>query len=358
MNAKKAWEATFDAIVDPLAIVDLGFRIVRTNLAHARYAQKDVRTLQGRLCHEVIFNRTAPCEGCPLQEIARSGEPGEAEVVDTLRGRTFRVSAFPKPKAAGGDVDSVVCHYKDVTEEKELQRKLLQNEKMAAVGTLAGGVAHEINNPLGAILAFSQLGLRDCEKGTVLHEFMTEIEDSARRCQRIVMSLLDFSRPSGGERKAVDLHAVVKQAAFLCKTQFGNKGCTLVMELPEVPTVMGDRNQLGQVVVNLLANAYQALDGTGEIRVGTLVTDMHVELYVEDNGPGIPERYVEKVFEPFFTTKPEGKGTGLGLSISYSIVVDHGALIEVDSTPGVGTRFLIRFPRVGAAGQDEPGQGA
>ena len=345
MRAKRAWEATFDAMVDPLAIMNAELCIVRGNLAHAAAADKDVRTVNGQRCYETLFGREQPCVGCPASQTLKTGKAADGEVEDRQRGRIYRVWSFPK--ASDSEGSDVVCHYKDITEERELQRRLLQNDKMAAVGTLAGGVAHEINNPLGAIMAFAQLGLNDCESGTLLHDFLTEIDQSARRCKRIVASLLDFSRPSRGERRPVELSEVCEQAIFLCKTQFGREPATLLTQYDEsVPAILGDRNQIYQVIVNLLSNAYGAMEGkAGKIRVGTRVTpDREIRLFVSDEGTGIEPRYLAKIFEPFFTTKPEGEGTGLGLSITYSIVQDHGGQIEVNSVVGKGTQFELVFP--------------
>ena len=352
MQAKQTWEATFDAIVDPLAIVDRQMRIVRTNLAHAGEAGKDVRRVNGRQCYQVLFDRHDPCCGCPMTETFGTGRAGTGEVADTHGDTVYRVWTFPltnDPLANDPDVefDAAVCHYKDVTEEKELQAKLLQTEKMAAVGTLAGGVAHEINNPLGAIQAFAQLGLTDCAPGTMLHEFLTEIEGNVRRAKKIVDSLLNFSRPSRGERRPVDLARVCDQAIFLCETQHGRGKVKMHKRYAEdLPLVAGDSNQLQQVIVNLVSNAFGALDGLpGEIVVETEATPARVCARVRDTGPGIHPRHQDKIFDPFFTTKAEGKGTGLGLSISYSIIKDHGGTITVESAPGEGACFEVWLPR-------------
>lgn len=358
MRAKRTWEATFDAIGDPLAIVDDRLLIVRTNLALAGVADVDVRRTSGQPCHAVMFGRQAPCDGCPARRALDSGEPQFGEVVDPEHGRVFRMSAFlMQPDVAEGP--QVVCHYKDVTEEKALQRQLRQTEKMVAVGTLAGGVAHEINNPLGAIQAFAQLALLDVEPGSSLHEYLTEIERSTHRCQHIVRSLLDFSRPSragalanaltpgGGERRPVALVDVVERVLFLLNTQYRSRHIAVVREFAEsAPFVVGDSGQLEQVAMNLLGNAFQALEGRGgTVRAAVEVeAGVAVRLLVSDNGPGIDPRHVDQVFEPFFTTKPEGKGTGLGLSITYSIVKDHGATIEVQSQLDEGATFTVSFP--------------
>ena len=350
MRAKRTWEATFDALVDPITIVDDQLNIVRTNVALATTSGVDIRTVSGRHCYDAFLGRSTPCEACPAQTTFKSGEHAEAEVSTHDGEKTFRVWSHPMITNDTEDAGmrQVVCHYKDITEEKDLQAQLLQSEKMAAVGTLAGGVAHEINNPIGAIMAFSQLLMQDAAEGTTLHDFLREIEDSAKRCKKIVASLLNFSRPSRGERRPVDLSKVVEQSLFLLRTQFRRAPVETNAQFHnEIPLVLGDANQLQQVVMNLIANAWQALEdvGGGTIDISAKVSDGEwVDLAVSDTGPGIPERHLDKVFDPFFTTKPEGKGTGLGLSISYGIITDHGGTIEVDSRAGMGTTFTVRLP--------------
>jgi two-component system NtrC family sensor kinase len=350
MRAKRTWEATFDALVDPITIVDDKLQIVRTNVSMANTSGSDIRTISGRHCYDAFLGRTEPCDACPAQKTFVTGEHAESEVSAHNSERIFRVWSHPMSTINTDDAGmrQVVCHYKDITEEKDLQAQLLQSEKMAAVGTLAGGVAHEINNPIGAIMAFSQLLMQDAKEGSTLHDFLGEIEESAKRCKKIVASLLNFSRPSRGERRSVNLAQVVEQSLFLLRTQFKRAQVTTTVEFGEnLPLVVGDANQLQQVVMNLISNAWQALEdvGGGTLDItANLIPDEWVDLVVRDTGPGIPERHLDKVFDPFFTTKAEGKGTGLGLSISYGIIKDHGGTIEVDSQAGVGTTFTVRLP--------------
>ena len=355
VRAKRTWEGTFDAIVDPLAIVDRSFRIVRTNLAHAAVAGRDVRKVNGERCHAVLFGSATPCDGCPVQRTFATLDSAEGEIHDVKRERTYRMWSFPMSSGdqqGRGETrpDQAVCHYKDVTGEKELQRHLLQTEKMAAVGTLSGGVAHEINNPLGAILAFAQLGLQDAAEGSTVFDFLSEIERNALRCKRIVDGLLTFSRPSRGDRCPVRLDEVVGRAVFLCQHQFAKRQVVVTATHADgVPPVIGDANQIEQVLVNLLSNAYGAVPNGGRIHVSTEVRPgERVVLSVEDNGHGISERHLPKIFEPFFTTRPDGKGTGLGLFITYGIVKDHGGTIQVESRVGSGTRFDVTFPWPGS----------
>lgn len=338
---KREWELTFDAIDRPLAIVDLEtFAVRRANSAYAEAAGKPAIELGLRpRCHEYLFDRQSPCPGCPLTQGQLDAE-GTVEVQH--HEKVWVLSAYPM-----GDEPAAVCSYRDVTRERQVTRQLVESEKMVAVGNLAAGVAHEINNPLGGILAFSQLMGREEGRSQKDREALALIEESALRCKRIVESLLKFSRRShDDDRNAIDLARCVEDAVILFRAQLKNHphvklDVRLERELP----VFADQGQLGQVALNLLVNALQALpNGAGTITVETGKVDTHVFFRVSDTGQGIAPESLPRIFEPHFTTKPPGEGTGLGLSIAWGIVADHRGRIEVDSKPGAGARFTTFLP--------------
>jgi two-component system NtrC family sensor kinase len=219
---------------------------------------------------------------------------------------------------------------------------------MAAVGQLAGGVAHEINNPLAGILTFAQLMKRDIGRAYHDLESLQLIEESALRCKRIVESLLQFSRRSHeSDKRPFDLNRCVEDAAFLFRAQLKKSPhATLdVKAETDLPAVIGDTGQLGQVLLNLLQNGLYALEGKqGTLEVTTGRRDTQVFFTVEDTGAGIEPSVLPRIFEPSFTTKPPGQGTGLGLAIAYRIVQDHGGRFEVHSRPGEGSTFTVLLP--------------
>jgi two-component system NtrC family sensor kinase len=267
--------------------------------------------------------------------------PATVEV--PLGNRAFVAHLYPMD-----DEPIAVCHYRDVTDERALTRRLIESEKMIAIGNLAGGVAHEINNPLGGILAFSQLMKRDAQRTPQDLEALELIEESAMRCKRIVESLLKFSRRSKVEdRRAFDLSKCVEDAAVLFRAQIKkHPRARLELDLArDLPPVYGDPAQLGQVVLNLLHNGLQALpDHVGTLAVKTGKRDGHCFFVVTDEGCGIPPENLPRIFEPHFTTKPPGEGTGLGLSIAYRIVEDHGGHFSVDSKVSGGSAFTVTIP--------------
>jgi two-component system NtrC family sensor kinase len=241
---------------------------------------------------------------------------------------------------------------------KEAQAQLIQSEKLAAFGQLGAGIAHEVKNPLAGILGYVQLSLRKTEPDTVLHNNLKIIEKETKRCRTIIDNLLKFARQEKVEVKPLGLNGVVEETAALIDHQLGMHGIRLEKELAQsLPAILGNANQLQQILLNLFLNAQQAMEGTqGKIRITTgVAADGRAEVRISDTGPGIPKEIQARLFEPFFTTKPAGKGTGLGLSVTYGIVKDHNGEILVESEPGHGATFVIRFP---AAREGGNGNGA
>ncbi|MBI2091379.1 MAG: GHKL domain-containing protein [Deltaproteobacteria bacterium] len=346
-RAKQMWQTTFDAIRDPVAIISDGFDIERANLAIARTANLDIKEMIGKKCYRVFAGRTKICDGCPLINALDDNRSLSTKLGNQIHKRDFEASAFPYP---GGEAKSsaAVVHYRDITEERRLQQELIQQEKMAAIGMLAGGVAHEINNPLGGILAFTQLIMRELKDGDPLKADLSEIEHAAVRCKKIVADLLDFSRASSGKEKQwLDVNLLIEKIVPFVKAELKSYNVELQLNLGKnLPSVYGDANRLQQVFLNLLTNACQAMDKGGKLSVTTHGNNMNVNVEVKDTGCGITSDNMFKIFDPFFTTKQPGKGTGLGLSISYRIVKEHDGTIEVESEPGRGSVFTVCLPVV------------
>ncbi len=247
-------------------------------------------------------------------------------------------------------------------ELEEAQTQLLQSEKMSAIGQLAAGVAHELNNPLGGILGYAQIALEKMKKVDAVNpiraelanyeRYLTEIEKQARRCKNIVQNLLRFSRlPRRVEFEMVDINRVITDTATFVEHQMHMNQIDLKLELSSrLPSVSGNAGQLQQVFTNLIINAMHASSPGSEIRIKTQSSPAlgefggAVEVQFVDQGCGIPKENIKKIFEPFFTTKELGKGTGLGLSVSYGIIRDHSGEIRVMSTVGKGSIFTVVIP--------------
>jgi signal transduction histidine kinase len=222
-------------------------------------------------------------------------------------------------------------------------------EKLAALGTLAAGLAHEINNPIGVIASRIELMLAEDEGGSLpprVREDLQVVQRNVQRVARIAQGLLSFAHQSPRDRGPVAVNTVVQETMLLVGRQLARRGADVQVKLePDLPPVVGDAGALQQVVLNLLTNAHEALGAGGAIAVQTQRAPEGpgwIELIVSDSGPGIPGELLGRVFDPFFTTKPHG--TGLGLSVTYGIVRDHGGTIDVRSEPGQGATFVVRLP--------------
>ena len=234
--------------------------------------------------------------------------------------------------------------------QKGMEEKLQESARLASLGELAAGVAHEINNPLTVVLGYSEMALKLKYPG-VISEYIQNIHDQARRAARIVQNLLFCARRSDSQRQYLDLNSVVERALEMMSYDFTLNNIQVSNQLsPEIPKTMVDEHQLIQVLLNILTNAEQATrqaGGKGEIEICTKISGDDIEITVKDNGPGIPSEVLDRIFEPFFTTKEVGQGTGLGLSISYGIIKQHGGEIWADSVEGGDTTFHITLPVVG-----------
>jgi two-component system NtrC family sensor kinase len=247
----------------------------------------------------------------------------------------------------------VITVGEDVTEWRQAQQRLSQSDKLAAIGQLAAGVMHEINNPLATILACAEaLALRSESllpgERSSYEEYLQIIDTEVQRCRRIVDSLLDFSRAKDSAKQPVDVNNVVEQTLFLLKHHDRFRRLTVVRDLgTDLPSVQADSERLIQSFMALMLNAMDAMDARGILTVRTQRNPHRQdEVLIEfiDTGHGIPQDHLPKIFEPFYTTKPQGRGTGLGLSICYGIIQEHRGRIEVESQIGVGSDFKVYLP--------------
>jgi signal transduction histidine kinase len=227
------------------------------------------------------------------------------------------------------------------------QIQLLQNEKMASLGKLAAGVAHQLNNPLGGIMLYSRMIQEECELSDQANEDLTRILRDAERCRDTVKELLVFARQTRQEKQYHDINKSLTRTLFLLEKQVLFQNIQIETRLDaELPQVYGDIQQLNHVFMNIILNAAQAMDGKGKLSISSVLSSDQQNVIIEfaDTGPGIPEDVLPHVFEPFYTTKDEGKGTGLGLSLAYGIVESHQGKIMARNNPDRGSVFTIELP--------------
>ena len=247
--------------------------------------------------------------------------------------------------------EEVLCIIRDVTEQKALQQQLIQSEKMAAIGQLVSGVAHELNNPLASVSAFAQLLLADTRLPQEHRHSAEVIAGETRRAARIVNNLLTFARQHRAEKSPADINQVLENTLELRAYELNVRGIDVLRDYDErVPETMADVHQLQQVFLNIMTNAEQAMQEVERRRhrliVRTRALPHAIRVDLEDTGPGIPAASLERIFNPFYTTKPTGRGTGLGLSISLGIVHEHGGRVWAENVPGGGSRFSIELPYI------------
>lgn len=347
-RAKEQWETAFDAMSEGIAVVDDEGHVRRSNRALAALLGLPLASVVGARLDETLLGNSRALADL-LAAVRRGQRPTPLVTRSEKLQRTIRVNAAQIPGATHDQ--SVVVLVQDVTEQQAMEAQLVQSEKLAAVGQLVSGVAHELNNPLTSIAGLSEFLLEQKEIGKKDRGHLQVIHEQAERAGRIVRNLLTFARKGSTEQLPVDLNDVVRRTLSLMAYDLKLQDISVTRELgSQLPEVLGDRHGLQQVVLNLVTNAAQALaeNPREKPRFITVTTwfDTQVHLRVTDTGPGIPNELVQSVFTPFFTTKEPGKGTGLGLSITYSIVESHGGHITVERTsrPGAGASLRVDFP--------------
>jgi len=345
-----------DSLPVGLYVVDRGYRIRAWNRKREAGTQGVSREdALGREVFEVLDRQ--PRELLKL-EFDRVFETGEIQTVEmdsqtTGEARHYRITKIPM-RMDDEDISHVITIGEDVTAWRQAQQRLAQSEKLAAVGQLAAGVMHEINNPLATILACSEalsLRLADLpeQERQPQEEYLRIVDTEVQRCRRIVDGLLDFSRPKKSAHKAAaDINAIIEQTLFLLKHHERFKWLTIERQLEKgLPEFQADAERLVQCFMALMLNAMDAMNSRGVLTVRTQRNPQRTdEIMAEfiDTGTGIRQEDLPKIFEPFFTTKPQGRGTGLGLSVAYGIVEEHRGRIEVESQMGVGTNFKVFLP--------------
>jgi two-component system NtrC family sensor kinase len=371
---KHQWEATFDAIVDPVSLITADYTLVRINRSFAERSNAEPEKVIGRKCFEALFGRTSPCEGCEVV----TGRPLAQLLLATgtnFRLKPARTVGGPSGNNAIYDVFSqeiqfkhearalYVNMYHDVSNQLRLERQIVESAKMAELGTIGSSIAHELNNPLGGMLSFLQLIKMDLKGEEAWFGDIDEMETGARRCRDIVQSLLGFTRKSAPDVvETIDLREVVEQALKITELQTRSMGISVHQEIPrDAVELRGEFNAIAQSLRNFLQNAQEAIaerqrsgDATsgnklqGEIKVRLSVEPGWCVVEIADNGAGFDPQIGEQIYDPMYTTKDPVANPGLGLTVAQQIIRDHGGRLEISSTRGSGTSAKISFPRLAA----------
>lgn len=357
---KKEWERTFDAITDMVWIEDGRQRVIRANqtlLAKTGFSPVDIA---GAQCWDIFERIGIYAEGCLCPDTISHKRPSFRELKGQAAG-IFHFWSYPLIDEEGS-LYAIVHYLKDVTDQKRLEQQLIRSDRLASLGTLVAGIAHEINNPLGIIAGYSEAlidragdkGLLDNKKFEDFPEYLTTIHNEIFRCKNILGSLLDFARPPCGTFREIDINELIKEVILLINHKAKRLEHQIELRLNrELPKIYADPGSLRQLFMNIIINSIYFTPERGSIIIRTESGEEgevsgpgkdNIKVSVSDTGKGILPDLIDKVFDPFFTTKSVGEGTGLGLAICHKIVEKHGGNIYVESEEGKGTTFIIRLP--------------
>jgi PAS domain S-box-containing protein len=351
--------AVLESASEGIILIDATGRITLVNTAAERMFGYPRSALLGEPLEILLPERIRPSHLAHRNDYFAEPRVRPMGIGLDLSGRRQDGTEFPVEislshveSAAGG---VAIAFITDITGRKRLeaqlqhQREVLyQNEKLAALGTMAAGIAHEMNNPLGIITTRIEVMLLDAEQQQLPAQVLEDLQvlhRASQRVARIAASLRSFARHTPGDQVPLDLNAVVEESLTFMQKPLAADNVQIVARLDRtLPPILGDAATLHQVLMNLLTNASEAMPGGGQVRLetGPAVRPGWIRLLVADTGAGIPAEEISKIFDPFFTTKRTG--TGLGLSVSYGIIQEHGGTVDVQSRPGAGTTFIVSFP--------------
>jgi two-component system NtrC family sensor kinase len=352
-------ENIINSSVNGIVAADMQGKVILMN-----ESAKKLFGLEGEKCPEKIFasERYPPGEAKVIMEKLRGPgfggvgklDPTETRILDQSD-REIPIEMTASIIYEDGQEAATMAIFKDlrpkIEEERRLESarmQLVQSDKLASIGRLAAGVAHEINNPLGGIFMYTNLALEDLQGNISVYENLQKVIAQAERCKKIVKGLLDFSRQHEPQIDTLNVNDILEEIVSLVASQSLFQNIQIQKKLdPDLRSIQGDKSQLQQVFINFTLNAAEAMEGKGRFLIKTSVRNGFVEIAFTDTGCGIRPEHRERIFEPFFTTKSETNGTGLGLSVSYGIIAKHRGTVSVKSKVNQGTTFTVRFPAAG-----------
>lgn len=349
LQSRNILRTIFDSIPQAYYIIDKDYIITGINQARARRASQEPRNLYGRVCYQVLYGRKEPCPGCNAAATFSTGSATHRSALSEPNNRestNWAIATYPVFDT-GNEVDHVILMEEDITEIRKMQVEALQTEKLVAIGQLTAGIAHEINNPLTAILVNAQLLLQDLPEDQQENiESVQIIEMAALRASNVAKNLLGLVRKDDYEFAEMDINESLESALMMVSHEFLTHQIKVKFDrAPQMPLYNGSSTHLQGVWINLMINAVEAVgEENGEIRITSHFEDGVFYVEVRDNGVGISEDNLDKVFDAYFTTKHKGHDVGLGLALVKRTIQAHGGQIMVESGPGEGARFTVILP--------------
>ena len=362
--SKQQLESTFDAIYDGICVLDKKLTIQRVNQAYSRLVNTPIRDLLGRKCYNVFLHSKRPCNNCPTLDTINSGEIKIRKTITRIeKDHTYHyeISSYPV-KDESGKLAHVIESIHDVTEQRQMNEQLIRSEKLATIGIMTAGIAHEINNPLSGISGNVANMLQKPEKYGLNEKGIDRLGsmlEASERATRIMRNLLDLSRHTEGELIFADINEITTNALGRIHLPGYSQIIKEIHACKELLPVRCDPVKIEQVIINLLTNASYAIEEKkqyykkhnserkdtyqGLIYIQTQRQENKALVIVEDNGIGVSEDKMKHIFDPFYTTRPPGQGTGLGLSVSHKIVAEHGGKIWAEQGKK-GAQFFLELP--------------
>ncbi len=346
-RAAEEWRTTFDSITDLVSIHGSDFKLVRVNKAFADSLNMKPQELIGKTCYQIVHGTNEPISGCPHMKTLETEMPATLIFLEPKLGIYMEVSTSPIFNEKGEVIASVHVA-RDITERKKMEEQLILTDRLASIGELASGIAHELNNPLTSVIGFSELLLERKDIPDNINEDLRTINREAQRTAGIVRNLLTFARKHAPTKQPVDINAIITNVLALRAYEHNLNNIRVDSNFAiGVPELMADGFQLQQVFLNIIINAEFFMveaHGRGTLTITTEQVGDIMRISFADDGPGMPKENLSHIFDPFFTTKEVGKGTGLGLSICHGIITAHGGRIYAESELGKGATFVIELP--------------
>jgi len=350
LNTRSMFNALLENLPGCVYIIDREYGLIALNASTAQRIGQETVSLTGKVCYQALYQRSEACPDCLVAESLRKGKETLRSATRFQRSSadstsTWEVRSYPILDCDDQIVQAILFE-QDITDRRELEAALAQSGKLAALGQLAAGVAHEINNPLTAIIANAQILQRDLPPGDERLESVDLIALAGSRAAQVVRNLLDFARKEQVQRVRTNVNETLRSTLAMVQHELISRGVTLHFAPEEsLPVVMAAPDSLQGVWLNLLLNAIESVEkNQGVILVKTWRLKDEVRVSVADNGRGIPAERLERIFEPFYTTKGPGRGTGLGLSLCRQVIEQHNGRISVNSQVGRGSEFIVALP--------------